>query len=92
MIRKKKTSSAKATLHRAADKKIIHNHKQAALHHTEAAKHHLAAADNYAAGNREKAAHSTLLANGHNAIAGAFVSDDAKHHAQQLKRTNYRFK
>jgi hypothetical protein len=75
----------------AADhQKTIDNHQQAAAHHTEAAKHHLEAAKAYAEGNVEKAAHSAMLAWGHHAIAGEFINDDAKHHAQMLKRTNYR--
>jgi len=71
-------------------KKTVDNHKQAAEHHIEAAKHHLEAAKHYEAGNYEKAAHSTLLAHGSHAIAGEFLTDDAKHHAQSLKETNYR--
>ena len=75
----------------AADyKKTIDNHTQAAAHHAEAAKHHLEAAKAYAEGNSEKAAHSAMLAWGHHSIAGEFINDDAKHHAQMLKRTNYR--
>jgi len=72
-----------------AVKKTIANHKQAAAHHIEAAKHHMDAAKHYESGNNEKAAHSTVLAYGHHAIAGEFLSDDAKHHAQTLKQTNY---
>ena len=70
-------------------KKTIENHLQASAHHTEAAKHHLNAAAFYAEGNLEKAAHSAMLALGHHAIAGEFINDDAKHHAQMLKQTNY---
>jgi hypothetical protein len=70
--------------------KTIDNHQRAAAHHSEAAKHHLDAAKSYAEGNVEKAAHSAMLAWGHHAIAGEFITDDAKHHAQMLKRTNYR--
>ena len=72
-----------------SDKKTIENHKQAATHHMEAAKHHLDAAKHYEAGNYEKAAYNALLAHGHHAIAGEFISDDAKHHAQTKKETNY---
>jgi hypothetical protein len=95
MTQKKETSpSADANIQpkdSAADyKKTIDNHQQAAAHHTEAAKHHLEAAKAYAEGNPEKAAHSAMLAWGHHAIAGEFINDDAKHHAQMLKRTNYR--
>ena len=88
------TSSTDATSQHAnstADyQKTIDNHRQASAHHTEAAKHHLDAAKFYAEGNSEKAAHSAMLAWGHHAIAGEFINDDAKHHAQMLKRTNYR--
>ncbi len=72
------------------DKKTIENHRQAAAHNTEAAKHHLDAVKHYEAGDYEKAAHSSLLAHGHHAIAGEFLNDDAKHHAQSQKQTNYR--
>ena len=71
-------------------KKTIENHQQAAAHHTEAAKHNLDAAKHYESGDHEKAAHSSLLAHGHHAIAGQFLNDDAKHHAQSLKETNYK--
>jgi len=73
----------------AAHQKTIDNHQQAAAHHTEAARHHLEAAKFYAEGNVEKAAHNAMLAWGYHAIAGEFINDDAKHHAQMLKRTNY---
>jgi hypothetical protein len=73
------------------DKKIIENHKKAAAHHMEAAKLHLEAAKHYEAGNSEKAAHFAHLAHGHFAIAGDFLTDNAKHHAQTLKQTNYHF-
>lgn len=78
--------SALSASHR---KKTVANHQQAAAHHTEAARHHLDAAKAYAKGDLEKAAHSAMLAWGHHAIAGEFISDDAKHHAQMRKRTNY---
>ncbi|MEO8763031.1 MAG: hypothetical protein ABI416_02030 [Ginsengibacter sp.] len=54
-----------------------------------ATKHNLEAAKHYKAGNHEEAAHSTLLSSGHHAIAGEFLNDDAKHHAQTLKQTKY---
>lgn len=74
---------------KAANAKNIENHKQAAAHHIEAAKHHLEAAKNHEAGAHDKAAHNTVLAYGHSAIAGGFLNDDAKHHSQALKETNY---
>ena len=69
--------------------KNIENHRQAAAHHIEAAKHHLEAAKQRQAGDHDIAAHNTILAYGHSAIAGDFLSDDAKHHAQALKQTRY---
>jgi hypothetical protein len=74
---------------KAANANNIEQHKQAAANHIEAAKHHLEAAKNHAAGYHEQAAHNTILAYGHSAIAGEFLNDDAKHHAQALKETKY---
>ena len=68
---------------------IIHNHQQAAIHHGAAAKHHLQAVKHYEAGLIDKAAHSAVLAHGHHLIAGEFLNDNAKYHAQLLKQTNY---
>ncbi len=74
----------------AADvKRNIENHRQAASHHQEAAQHHLEAAKYHEAGDHGKAHESAHLAYGHLVIAGEFLSDDAKHHAQSLKQTNY---
>ena len=84
-----KVNLVQPPLNGEADKKIIENHKLAAAHHMEAAKHHLDAAKHQEAGNHEKAAYSKLLALGHHTIAGEFLSDDAKHHAQVLKLTHY---
>jgi len=72
------------------NKKTMDNHLQASAHLKEAAEHHLDAARFYAEGNLEKAEKSAKLAWGQHAIAGEFKNDDAKHHAQMLKRTNYR--
>jgi hypothetical protein len=77
-------------LNKEGYKTAIENHQQAAAHHTEAAKYHLQAAKYYEECNLEKAAHSSMIAYGHHAIAGEFLNDDAKHHAQALKQTNYR--
>jgi hypothetical protein len=76
-------------IHTADYQKTIDNHRKAAAHHTEAAKYHLEAVRSYTEGNVEKAAQSAMLAWGHHAIAGEFINDDAKHHAQMLKRTSY---
>lgn len=88
---KAKAPSVKATADKKAFKKNVENHKKAAAHLMKAAEYHLQAAKYYEAGNSEKAAHSSLLAHGHRAIAGDFLTDDAKHHAQALKQTNYHF-
>ena len=86
---KAKKAATTATIPNAAGKITAENHKQAALHNQEAAKYHLEAAKHFEAGEHEKAAYSALLAHGHHTIAGQFISDDAKHHAQSLKQTNY---
>jgi len=91
MINKKEENKGQTNenISQDANTKNIENHKQAAAHHIEAAKHHLEAAKNHEAGQHEKAAHNTILAYGHSAIAGEFLNDDAKHHAQALKQTKY---
>ena len=87
MVSKKEEN--KGQISQDANAKNIENHKQAAANHIEAAKHHLEAAKNHEAGDHGKAAHNTVLAYGHSAIAGGFLKDDAKHHAQALKETKY---
>ena len=86
----KATANAHNDVTKEANAKNIEGHKQAAAQHTDAAKHHLEAAKNHEMGNHEKAAQNTILAYGHAAIAGEFLSDDAKHHAQELKQTKYK--
>ena len=71
---KKNTSSPE-------NQKTIQNHKTAAKHHEEAAKHHHEAADHHEAGNDEKAAESTVKANGHHLLATDAQQEDAKLHA-----------
>jgi hypothetical protein len=61
--------------------KGIENHKSAAIHHQEAAKHHLEAINHHEKGNHEKAAQSTIRANGHSSLANDHQKEDAKHHA-----------
>jgi hypothetical protein len=73
----------------AAQKKI-EDHKQAAANHAEAARHHQDAAKYLEGGHHSEAAKSAELAGYHSAIAGGFLNDDAKHHAQTLKQTNHR--
>jgi hypothetical protein len=92
--KEKKLSKVKNEAHIAdaatdAAKVTAELHRQAAEHHKEAAMHHLEAAKHYDAGNHEKGAYNALLAHGHFLIAGQFISDDAKHHAQQLRQTNF---
>ena len=81
--------NSKTTAKKEVDKITVENHKKAAEHLMEAAKHHLDAAKHHEAGNHKRAAQSTVLAYGHHAIAGDFLTDDAKRHAQTLKVTNY---
>jgi hypothetical protein len=61
----------------------IENHLQAASHHQEAAKHHLEAVKHHEEGNHEKAAQSTVKANGHSSLANDHQKEDAKYHAQK---------
>jgi hypothetical protein len=79
-----------ATLAKKALKSTIDNYKKAAAHQLEASNFMLEAVRHYEAGNLEKAAHNALLAHGHHAIAGSFLTDEAKHHAQAQKRSNFR--
>jgi len=74
---------------RKVNKVTIENHMQAAAHHNEAAKYHLEAARHYEGGNSERAAYFAMLAHGHHTLAGQFINDDAKHHVQELKITNF---
>lgn len=61
--------------------KGIENHKQAAKHHQDAAKNHLDAAKFHEAGDHEKAATSTVKANGSASLANDASREDAKNHA-----------
>jgi len=78
-----------ATLAKKALKSTIDNYKKAAAHQLEASNFMLEAVRHYEAGNMERAAHNALLAHGHHAIAGSFLTDEAKHHAQAQKRSNF---
>lgn len=86
-----KSKTSKPVPDKKNTQKIIKSHQLAAAHFMEAAKQHLAAAKHYEDGNINKAVHSTVIASGHDAIAGEFVSDAAKHHAQELKQTHHHF-
>ena len=62
--------------------KGIENHKKTATHLEEAAKHHKDAAKHHEAGNHEKAALSTVKAQGHFAHAQELQKENAKQHAK----------
>jgi hypothetical protein len=70
----------------AETKKGVENHKVAAMHHEEAAKKHHEAAKHHEMGNHEKAAQSTVIANGHCCLANEAQKEDAKHHAVTAKK------
>jgi hypothetical protein len=65
----------------AENQKGIENHKEIAAHLQEASKHHLDAAKHHEEGNHEKAAESTVKAQGHTSLAHEGQKEDAKHHA-----------
>lgn len=68
-------------LFRLENQKGIENHKKTALHLQEAAKHHLEAAKHHEEGNHEKAAKSTVTAQGYLSLAAEAQKEDVKHHA-----------
>jgi|GEM_PF-913216 len=72
-----------ATFPVASSKSDIENHKLAAIHHTEAAKYHLEAAKHHEEGNHEKAAATTIKANGHSILAQDCQKEDVRQHATQ---------
>jgi hypothetical protein len=74
-------SSENTPVSQQANKKGIENHKTAAKHHEEAAKHHHEAAKHHDEGHHDKAAQSTVKANGHHTLAGEAQKEDVKHHA-----------
>ena len=65
----------------AENKKGIENHKKTATHLETAAKLHKEAAKHHEDGNHEKAAESTVKAQGHMAIANEHQKEDVKQHA-----------
>ena len=67
-------------------KKGVENHKIAAQHHEVAAKHHHEAAKHHEEGHHEKAAQSTIIANGHSDLAHQAQKEDAKKHAAEPKK------
>jgi hypothetical protein len=69
----------------ADNKKRIENHKTTATHLEAAAKSHLDAAKHHEEEEHEKAAHSTIKAHGHLALAKDIQHEDLKNHALQNK-------
>ena len=61
--------------------KNVENHKMIATHLETAAKHHVDAAKHHEADNHEKAALSTVKAQGHLALANEAQREDVKNHA-----------
>ncbi len=61
--------------------KGIENHKKIANHLETAAKHHHEAAKHHEAGDHDKAAKSTITAQGHHLLASQAQKEDAKEHA-----------
>ena len=57
------------------------NQNTYATHLEYALKHHREAAKHHEEGNHDKAAQSTLIAQGHHVLAGEHQREDAKHHA-----------
>jgi hypothetical protein len=80
-IKEAPVKAEKTTISPAENQKGIENHKTAAKHHEEAAKHHIEAAKQHEAGNHEKAAESTVKAQGHSSLANDAQKEDVKHHA-----------
>lgn len=70
-----------STIPTVENKKGIENHRKIAKHLEEASKHHLDAAKHHEASNHDKAAASTLKAQGHTCLATELQREDAKHHA-----------
>ncbi len=75
------TNTAKPEVSEAENQKDISNHKEAAKHHEAAAKHHHEAAKHHEDGHHDKAAESTVKANGASSMANDCQKEDAKHHA-----------
>ncbi len=63
------------------NQKNIENHKKIATHLETAAKHHQEAAKHHEADNHDKAAASTVKAQGHLALASEAQKEDVKTHA-----------
>lgn len=68
-------------IHITNNQKGIKNHKKAASHLQSAAQHHLEAAKYHEEGNHQKAAQSTILAQGHVSLANKAQKTDTQQHA-----------
>ncbi len=64
----------------ADKKKGAELHTKAAEHHEQAAKSHHEAAGHHEAGHTDKAAASTVIAQGHHTLAGETQREIVKHH------------
>jgi len=71
----------KTNVSTAENKKDVENHKKIATHLQSAAKFQLEAAKYHEEGNHEKAAKSTITAQGHLALANEAQREDVKYHA-----------
>ncbi len=82
-VKSNESSSKKEQSNDSSDENQIgiENHKNAAKHHVEAAKHHLEAAKHHEDGNHDKAATSTIIAQGHHNLANEAQKKDLKSHA-----------
>ena len=77
----KSSSNGKSSGSSSENQKGIDLHKQAAKHHQEAAKNHLDAAKFHEAGDHDKAAKSTVKAQGSASLANDASREDAQSHA-----------
>ena len=75
------TTSLEKTVTPTDNKKGVENHKAIATHLEAAAKHHLDAAKHHEEEHHDKAAKSTVKAQGHLLLAGEALKEDAKQHA-----------
>lgn len=75
------TKSEKTVVSPVDNKKDVENHKKIATHLEASAKHQMDAAKHHEENNHEKAAASTIKAQGHLALASEAQKEDAKHHA-----------
>jgi hypothetical protein len=81
------TKTETKTVSSVENDKNIDMHKKAAAHLEEASKHHLDAAKHHSSGAHEKAAISTVEAQGHQCLANECHKEDIKHHALNHKAT-----